>query len=228
MRFLITGANGFIGQLLCKEMLSQGWQVRAAVRASCEFPVGVEAVSVGAIDGETNWADALRDVDVVIHLAARVHVMEDAAADPLAEFLRVNLQGTDNLARQAAAAGVKRLVYVSSIKVNGERTTETQPFVESDQLSPQDAYAISKWRAGTAGYCAGNRAGSCHCAPAAGVRSRREREFHQAVGGGGQRHSAAAGECVQQTQPDLPGQPAGCADPLCDPSRRCRQNLSGA
>jgi len=147
MRFLITGANGFIGQLLCKEMLSQGWQVRAAVRASCEFPVGVEAVSVGAIDGETNWADALRDVDVVIHLAARVHVMEDAAADPLAEFLRVNLQGTDNLARQAAAAGVKRLVYVSSIKVNGERTTETQPFVESDQLSPQDAYAISKWRA---------------------------------------------------------------------------------
>ncbi|MDO8313209.1 MAG: NAD-dependent epimerase/dehydratase family protein, partial [Sideroxyarcus sp.] len=100
-----------------------------------------------AIDGETNWADALRDVDVVIHLAARVHVMKDAAADPLAEFLKVNMQGTANLACQAAAAGVKRLVYVSSIKVNGERTAETQPFADSDKPNPQDAYAISKWQA---------------------------------------------------------------------------------
>ena len=144
---LVTGANGFIGQPLCREMLRQGWQVRAAVRAPCEFPVAVETVSVGAIDGETNWADALRDIDVVIHLAARVHVMEDTAADPLAEFLKVNTQGTANLARQAAAAGVKRLVYVSTIKVNGEQTTETQPFVESGEPNPQDAYSISKWQA---------------------------------------------------------------------------------
>ena len=144
---LVTGANGFIGQPLCREMLRQGWQVRAAVRAPCEFPVAVETVSVGAIDGETNGADALRDIDVVIHLAARVHVMEDTAADPLAEFLKVNTQGTANLARQAAAAGVKRLVYVSTIKVNGEQTTETQPFVESGEPNPQDAYSISKWQA---------------------------------------------------------------------------------
>src|SRR3990167_1324912 len=138
---LVTGANGFVGQALCGEMLRQGWQVSAAVRAPCQLPVAVATVSVGAIDGETNWAD------VVIHLAARVHVMEDMAADPLAEFLKVNAQGTANLARQAAAAGVKRLVYVSSIKVNGEQTSETQPFAESDPPDPQDAYAVSKWQA---------------------------------------------------------------------------------
>lgn len=147
MRFLVTGANGFIGKHLCAELLRQGQFVRAAVRSASSSIDNAEAAVIGEIDGTTNWADALRDVDVVIHLAARVHVMKDAAADPLAEFLKVNMQGTANLACQAAAAGIKRLVYVSSIKVNGERTSETQPFVESDKPDPQDAYAISKWRA---------------------------------------------------------------------------------
>jgi len=147
MRFLVTGANGFVGQHLCAELLRQGQSVRAAVRSANSPTDDIEVAVVGAIDDETNWAEALRDVDVVIHLAARVHVMKDAAADPLAEFLKVNTQGTANLACQAAAAGIKRLVYVSSIKVNGERTTETQPFVESDKPDPQDAYATSKWRA---------------------------------------------------------------------------------
>lgn len=144
---MITGANGFVGKYLCAELLQQGQPVRAAVR-SASLPIdNIEVAVVGAIDGETNCAEALRDVDVIIHLAARVHVMKDTAADPLAEFLKVNVQGTANLASQAAAAGVKRLVYVSSIKVNGEQTTETQPFTESDIPSPQDAYAVSKWRA---------------------------------------------------------------------------------
>lgn len=148
MRFLVTGANGFVGNYLCAELLRQGHAVRAAVRsASSPIVENAEVVVTGAIDGETNWADALRDVDMVIHLAARVHVMKDTAADPLAEFLKINLQGTANLAYQAAAAGVKRLVYASSIKVNGEQTAETQPFVESDEPDPQDAYAASKWRA---------------------------------------------------------------------------------
>jgi nucleoside-diphosphate-sugar epimerase len=147
MRFLVTGANGFVGKHLCAELLRQGQPVRAAVRSASPPVDGIEVAVVGAIDGETNWANALHDVDVVIHLAARVHVMKDTAADPLAEFLKVNTQGTANLARQAAAAGVKRLVYVSSIKVNGERTAETQPFAESDKPDPQDAYAISKWQA---------------------------------------------------------------------------------
>lgn len=147
MRFLVTGANGFVGQYLCAELLRQGHTVRAAVRSASQFSDNIEVIVVGTIDGKTNWADALRDVDTVIHLAARVHVMKDTATDPLAEFLKTNLEGSSNLARQAAAAGVKRLVYVSSIKVNGEQTTETQPFTESDKPDPQDAYAISKWQA---------------------------------------------------------------------------------
>jgi len=147
MRFLITGANGFVGKPLCAELLRQGHSVRAALRSANTPVEDVEVVVTGAIDGGTDWTDALRGVDVVIHLAARVHVMKETAADPLAEFLKVNLHGTANLARQAARAGVKRLVYVSSIKVNGERTTESRPFVESDEPDPQDAYGMSKWQA---------------------------------------------------------------------------------
>jgi nucleoside-diphosphate-sugar epimerase len=107
----------------------------------------VEAVLIKTLDGETDWIDALYGVDVVIHLAARVHVMHDSVADPLAEFLKVNLHGTENLARQAAHAGVKRLVFVSSIKVNGEATCDGQRFSETDMSAPQDPYGISKWEA---------------------------------------------------------------------------------
>jgi nucleoside-diphosphate-sugar epimerase len=147
MRVLVTGANGFVGLQLCAAMLKQGWQVRAVLRSPHQMPAGTESVIIGAIDGKTDWSDALRGVDVVIHLAARVHVMKDTAADRLTEFLKVNLYGTSNLAQQAARAGVKRLVYVSSIKVNGEQTTGSQPFEESDEPHPRDPYAISKWRA---------------------------------------------------------------------------------
>jgi nucleoside-diphosphate-sugar epimerase len=147
MKFLITGANGFVGQPLCTELLRQGHSVRAAVRSANTLANNAEVAAIGAIDGETNWTDALRDIDVVIHLAARVHVMKDASADPLAEFLKINLHGTVNLAQQAIHAGVKRFVYVSSIKVNGERTSETAPFTELDKPNPQDPYAISKWQA---------------------------------------------------------------------------------
>lgn len=147
-RVLVTGASGFVGLPLCKEIRHREWQVRAAVRSPVQFhTMGIEPVIIGAIDGETNWDEALRDIDVVIHLAARVHVMKDASTDPLAEFLKVNLHGTVNLARQAARAGVKRFVYASSIKVNGERTSETAPFTESGQPNPQDPYAVSKWQA---------------------------------------------------------------------------------
>ncbi len=146
-RILITGASGFVGRTLRKELLNQDYQVRAAMRSPGQLSAVGETVTVGAIDGETDWSDALRGVDAVIHLAARVHVMTDKTADPLAEFLKVNLYGTSNLARQAANAGVKRLVYVSSVKVNGEQTTANRPFLESDEPDPQDFYAISKWRA---------------------------------------------------------------------------------
>lgn len=147
MNYLVTGPNGFVGKPLCAELLRRGQSVRAAVRAA-DAPTGkTEPAAIGQIDGATDWATALRGVDAVIHLAARVHVMSDAAADPLAEFLKVNLHGTVNLARQAARAGVKRLVYVSSIKVNGEATRNGQKFSETDPPAPQDPYAVSKWEA---------------------------------------------------------------------------------
>src|SRR3979411_2922540 len=137
---LITGATGFVGGPLCTEMLRQQWHVKAASRTRDRFPPGVEPVLVGRIDEMTDWANAVSNVDVVMHLAARVHVMKDTAADPLAEFLKVNLHGTINLARQAAQAGVKRLVYASSINVNGESTKEAHPFTETDKSNPKDAY----------------------------------------------------------------------------------------
>jgi nucleoside-diphosphate-sugar epimerase len=146
-RVLVTGASGFVGQQLCAEMLKQGWHVKAALRSLHPLPAGIHPVVVGAIDDGTDWTDALQGVDTVIHLAARVHVMKDSSANPLAEFLKVNLHGTENLARQAKHARVMRLVYVSSIKVNGERTTEMRPYTELDQPDPQDPYGVSKWQA---------------------------------------------------------------------------------
>lgn len=146
MRLLITGASGFVGRSLCVEAIRRGLCVRGAVRSRHQLPAGVAPAIVGPIDGKTDWTDALKDVDVVIHLAARVHVMRETAGDPLAEFLEVNLYGTENLARQAVRAGVKRFIYISSIKVNGE-STEAHPFSETDNPNPQDPYAISKWQA---------------------------------------------------------------------------------
>jgi len=133
---------------LCKLMQDKGWKVTGAVRSlSARLPEGVEPVAVGNIDCNTNWSAALNGVDVVIHLAARVHVMKDISDDPLAEFLKVNLHGTENLARQAAVRGVKRFVYVSSIKVNGEETYGQQIYSEKDVPAPKDPYGISKWQA---------------------------------------------------------------------------------
>ena len=146
---LITGANGFVGKVVGEKMIADGWRVRGAVRsqeAAGQLPEGVEAVIIDAIGADTDWPPLLKGIDVVIHLAARVHVMDDKVADPLSEFRRVNTIGTQRLAQAAAAAGVRRLVYLSSIKVNGERT-DGRRFTEQDPPDPQDAYAISKWEA---------------------------------------------------------------------------------
>ncbi|MFH2135449.1 MAG: SDR family oxidoreductase [Pseudomonadota bacterium] len=144
---LITGANGFVGNALCKEAVVRGIQVRAATRTPSTFPGSIESVVVGQTDGQQNWSDALRDVDVAVHLAARVHVMHDDAADSLAEFRKVNVLGTVHFARQAVSAGIKRLVYVSSIKVNGEETSGGHIYSELDVPDPQDPYGLSKWEA---------------------------------------------------------------------------------
>lgn len=102
---------------------------------------------MGGLSAETNWTVALRSADQVVHLAARVHVMNDKSTDPLAEFRRVNVEGTANLARQAAAAGVRRFVCLSSIKVNGEFTQEGHPFTADDVPAPDDPYGVSKHEA---------------------------------------------------------------------------------
>ncbi|ALP53219.1 hypothetical protein Tel_08650 [Candidatus Tenderia electrophaga] len=139
----ITGASGFVGERLCQRTQHEGWQVRRIVRRA-EHAGGVV---VGNICSDTDFASALAEVACVVHLAARVHVMQDVSADPLAEFRRVNVEGTLNLARQAAAAGVRRFVYVSSVKVNGEATRPGHPFTACDGPSPTDPYGVSKFEA---------------------------------------------------------------------------------
>lgn len=146
MKILVTGANGFIGRVLCPALQQRGHAVRKAVRAQ-SGNVPADTVAIGHIDQQTDWTAALQGVDAVIHLAARVHVMRESALDPLAAFRRINVAGTEHLARAAAAAGVKRLVYVSSVKVNGEETAPGEKFSEDDAPAPQDPYGVSKLEA---------------------------------------------------------------------------------
>lgn len=146
MSWLITGGTGFVGQALTRRALAEGKDVRLALRR----PIGdtaARSLMVGQIDGHTRWQAALDGVDTVFHLAARVHVMNEKASDPLTAFRYVNTAGTLNLARQAAAAGVRRLVFLSSIKVNGEHTAPGRPFTADQPARPEDPYGQSKWEA---------------------------------------------------------------------------------
>jgi len=148
-RILVTGANGFVGAALCERLTEQGIEARAAVRAvgsARNRSLDTQIVAVGDIHADTNWTAALTGVTHVVHLAARVHVMQETARDPLQIFRTVNTAGTLNLARQAAEAGVRRIVYMSTIKVNGERTSG-RPFYAEDDPKPEDAYAQSKLEA---------------------------------------------------------------------------------
>jgi UDP-glucose 4-epimerase len=140
---LITGANGFVGSALCTAAAPHFF-VKGAVRSAQTSPDNTETVLIDSIDGTTDWMNSLQGVDVVVHLAARVHVMNDHSADPLAEFRNINVDGTLNLAKQAAQAGVQRFVFISSIKVNGESTALGQPFHADDEPQPMDAYGVSK------------------------------------------------------------------------------------
>lgn len=143
-KILLTGATGFVGRHLCVRLEAERCQVRCAVRNQSPME---DSVEVGDIGSDTQWGQALAGIDTVIHLAARAHIMHDTASDPLAEFRRVNVDATLNLARQAAAAGVKRFIFLSSVKVNGEETASGQPFTEQDSPAPQDPYGISKHEA---------------------------------------------------------------------------------
>lgn len=144
---LLTGASGFVGQAVLTALQGHGhvrialrWPLRPELAGCCET---FEA----SLEPEQNWLDALCGVATVIHCAARVHVMNEEAADPLAEFRRVNVDGTLRLARQAAEAGVRRFIFVSSIKVNGEWTEPGTPFRADGRPDPKDPYGVSKCEA---------------------------------------------------------------------------------
>ena len=149
MQLLITGAGGFIGRSLCSRIISEGWGIRGTLLAN-ESPAillpGVEPVIVEPFGDNTPLAHAVKEVDTVIHLAARVHIMHDTAKDQLLEYRRINLHGTECLARQAAQAGVKRFVFMSTIGVNGN-TSGSRAFSDGDDPSPHNPYSISKLEA---------------------------------------------------------------------------------
>lgn len=142
MKVLVTGASGFVGKALCRELAAVGHEVMQASRQASGEPSGCV---IARIDGRTDWGKCLLGCEAVVHLAARVHVMRDTSVDPLGEFRRINVEGTLNLARQAAASGVRRFVFISSIKVNGEGGD--RPYSEPDPAAPQDDYSRSKWEA---------------------------------------------------------------------------------
>ena len=145
---LVKGATGFVGATLCRTLEKSGCRVRRAVRRleTVDQEGLDQARLIGEIGPETDWRAALRDVDCIVHLAARVHVMKERSEAPLAEFRRINVAGTEHLAREAASCGVRRLVFLSSVKVNGEATAG-KPYSEDDEPQPQDPYGISKWEA---------------------------------------------------------------------------------
>jgi nucleoside-diphosphate-sugar epimerase len=142
MKLLVTGASGFVGRSVVNVSKNMGYKTVRAVRQ--EQP---DSLVIGGLGPDTDWHEALQSCDAIVHLAARVHVMNDRSSDPLAEFRRVNVEASAHLARQAAAAGVKRFVYLSSVKVNGESTTFGQPFKADDVSAPEDPYGISKYEA---------------------------------------------------------------------------------
>jgi nucleoside-diphosphate-sugar epimerase len=147
MRVLLTGATGFVGKVLASSLTKKhGVILTCAVRKPGSQVPGREVVA-GDLDEKTDWSSALVDQDVVVHSAARAHVMRGEVTDPLSEYRRVNVHGTLRLARQAAEAGVKRFVFVSSIKVNGEQTRLNKPFSPEDVPAPEDICGRAKLEA---------------------------------------------------------------------------------
>lgn len=144
-KVMVTGATGFVGSLVTEEASRRGFEVvgtsRRLVNSVCNL------VQVTSFDDLSGCSDLFQNVGVVVHCAARAHVMKDEVPDPLAEYRKVNVDGTLNLARQAAEAGVLRFVFISSVKVNGEQTPLNQPFTAEDSPAPEDEYGISKMEA---------------------------------------------------------------------------------
>ncbi len=148
---MVTGATGFIGGALIRRLADDhdfnGVIAAIRQRSAAPLPEGVKLLQVGDLLPTTDWSAAVKSVDALVHCAARVHVMQDIATDPLDAYRLVNVEGTLNLARQAAIAGVRRFVFVSSIKVNGEVTPPGRPFTADDEPAPMDPYGVSKLEA---------------------------------------------------------------------------------
>jgi nucleoside-diphosphate-sugar epimerase len=145
-KIAVSGVSGLVGRGLVAQLVALGWiDVLALTRQSLPNPIGgATYVSIGDLSSLTEWHATLVGVNTVIHCAARVHVMKDNEVDPLTAFRAVNVDGTLNFARQAAIEGVKRFVFISSVKVNGESTQPGRVFTEADAPDPKDAYGQSK------------------------------------------------------------------------------------
>jgi len=158
-KILVTGASGFIGQSLCNALLKKGKLVCGTIRPSHLFKKNCDItyVPLADISNKTNWKNILVDVDCIIHCAARAHIMHEKDVEPLKIYRSVNVDGTRQLATQAADAGIKRFIFLSSIKVNGENTDgqhndtklkkKQNSFKYSDIPNPKDPYAQSKFEA---------------------------------------------------------------------------------
>ena len=147
---LVTGGTGFVGSRLLKRLFEDGYKTRASVRSPLSvLPEGIQSILIDGMTASTDWSSALKGVQAVIHCASRVHVISDDAPENLQLFRRVNVDGTLNLATQAARSGVRRFVFVSSIKVNGEVTQPGHPFTADDAVAPSDPYGLSKLEAET-------------------------------------------------------------------------------
>ena len=143
MKVLVTGANGFLGRNILEFCQLRSLEVRACAR-NADISKPYWAISPD-LEGAADWSALVNGIDVVIHAAARAHMRKEELVDRLSEYRRVNVEGTLSLARQAAAAGLKRFIFISSIGVNGNITT--RPFRVDDQPNPAEPYAQSKWEA---------------------------------------------------------------------------------
>ena len=148
MTIVVTGANGFVGSHLCRALQRKGMAYRAVVREGAQASPGTAGlVRLPSLDAHTDWTTALQGATTVIHLAARVHQVQDTSADPLQAFRATNLHATLQLARYAQKMGVQRFIFMSTVKVLGEETAPDQPFRAGDPALPLDAYATSKHEA---------------------------------------------------------------------------------
>lgn len=146
-KILLTGASGFLGKRIAQYLKNSESKDLSLVYRKNEFCVDDKQFCVGNINKTTDFSASLSGQDVVVHTAARVHIMREGSIDPLSQFRMVNVEGTLNLAAQAIEAGVQRFIFISSIKVNGETTLGQDTFSELDNPNPQDPYALSKYEA---------------------------------------------------------------------------------